>query len=306
MKLITIFTPTYNREKELSKLYESLVRQTYSDFEWLVVDDGSTDDTSVFIGKCINEGKITIKYHKINNGGKHRAINKGLDLAEGELFFIVDSDDYLPDDSLEIVDSQYKTIKGNDSFIGVVGYRASPKGHIIGNRQFPSFITDSNLIERREKFGVIADMAKVIITEKFREFYFPDIDGEKFVAESIVWNRMALKYKFRYFNKAIYITEYMEGGLSYNSIRNRRKNSKYATLLYKELANNPKSPLKLKIKSIINYWRFAFCKNENIFKLTKDLGMLPLSLIGLPLGFGLYVRDSFSDDINIKKLNNER
>ncbi|SIR12523.1 glycosyltransferase family 2 protein [Chryseobacterium sp. RU33C] len=306
MKLITVFTPTYNREKELSKLYESLLRQTFSDFEWLIVDDGSTDDTSLLIKQCIDDGKISIKYHKTNNGGKHRAINKGLDLAEGELFFIVDSDDYLPDNSLEIIEDQYKSIKGDDSFIGVVGYRASPKGNIIGNKQFPTFITDSNLIERREKFGVIADMAKVLITEKFREFHFPDIDGEKFVAESIVWNRMAMKYKFRYFNEAIYITEYLEGGLSYNSIRNRRKNAKYATLLYKELANNSKSPLKLKIKSIINYWRFAFCKNESIFKLLKEVGVFPLSLIFLPFGFGLYLRDSFSNDINIKKLNNER
>lgn len=305
MKLITVFTPTYNREKELSKLYESLLRQTFTDFEWVVVDDGSTDNTSLFIRKCINEGKITIKYHKTENGGKHRAVNRGLDLAEGELFFIVDSDDYLPDNSLELVYVNYESIKGDDSFVGIVGYRAYPNGHIIGNKQFSNLITDSNVIERREKFKVIADMAKVLVTAKFREFYFPDIKGENFVAESIVWNRMAMKYKFRYFSEAIYVTEYMEGGLSQNSIRNRRRNPKYATLLYKELANNPKTPLKLKIKSIINYWRFAFCKSNNIFKLLNELGKFPLSLIFLPVGLGFYVRDSFSSNINIKKLNNE-
>ncbi|MCJ7933011.1 MAG: glycosyltransferase family 2 protein [Chryseobacterium sp.] len=305
MNKITIFTPTYNRRNTLFKLYESLLEQSYQDFEWLIVDDGSTDNTDDLVDLWKSENKILIRYYKQENGGKHRAINKGLDYAEGELFFIVDSDDYLPSDSLEIINKHYSTIKGNDSFIGVVGYMATPNRNILGSKLLPVDILDSNLIERREKFGIVADMAKVLVTEKFREFYFPEINGEKFVAESLIWNRMALKYKFRYFNETIYIAEYMEGGLSNNSIRNRRKNPQYATLLYKELSHSQQSSMNLKLKSMINYWRFGFCKDKNILRLMRELGAEPLSLITLPFGLGLYIKDSFSDDINIKKLNND-
>lgn len=301
---ITIFTPAYNRKGTLFRLRESLIDQTYKNFEWLIVDDGSNDDTDKLVDEWKLEGNILIRYYKQQNGGKHRAINRGLDYAEGELFFIVDSDDYLPANSLEIINKQYETIKGNKSFIGIVGHMALPNGSILGGEVLKTTFLDSNLIERREKFGIVGDMAKVLVTEKFREFYFPDINGEKFVAESLVWNRMALRYQFRYFNQVIYIAEYMEGGLSYNSIRNRRNNPKYATLLYKELVHNPISSGKLKLKSMINYWRFAFCKHKNIFKHLKELNSFPLSALTLPIGFALYVKDSFSNNINIKKLNN--
>ncbi|MFP7655877.1 glycosyltransferase family 2 protein [Chryseobacterium proteolyticum] len=305
MNTITVFTPTYNREKTLPRLYQSLLKQSYKNFEWLIIDDGSVDNTESLINKWIAEEKLAISYYKQKNGGKHRAINKGLDHAKGELFFIVDSDDYLPANSLEIVCKRYLTIKEDNSIIGIVGLYATPNGTILKNQQFPLDVVDTNLIERRERYGITVDMAKVIKTNKFKEFRFPDIVGENFVAESIVWNRMALEYKFRYFNEVIYIAEYFEDGLSSNSIRNRRKNPKYATLLYKELAHNPKAPIKLKFKSIINFWRFGFCDTKNIFALLKKINNFPLALIALPLGFGLYIKDSYSDDINIKKMNND-
>jgi glycosyltransferase involved in cell wall biosynthesis len=300
---ITVFTSTYNRENTLPRLYQSLIEQSYDNFEWLIVDDGSVDHTGELVSVWKSENKILIRYYQQENGGKHLAINKGLDHAEGELFFIVDSDDYLPYNSLDIINKYYYTIMGNDSFIGVVGYMATPDGKILGGNLLPG-ILDSNLIERREKFGIKADMAKVIITKKFREFYFPLIKREKFVAESLIWNRMGVKYKFRYFNEVIYIAEYIAGGLSNNSIRNRRKNPQYAMLLYKELAHNPLTSKKLKLKSMSNYWRFGFCRSKNIIKLLEDLDGFPLSFLALPLGFVLYVKDCFSNEINIKKLNN--
>ena len=302
-KKFTIFTPTYNRANHLYKLYCSLCDQTFPmhDFEWLIVDDGSTDNTETLVLSWIKENKISILYHKQKNGGKHRAINKGLDLANGELFFIVDSDDYLPENSLETIMKHYLPVKENPNIIGVVGLMGTPRGNVIGGKTFPN-VSDSNLIERRSKYGVTADMAKVIKTEKFREFYFPNIPEEKFVAESIVWNRMAIKYKFRYFNEIIYTAEYLEGGLSNNSIRNRRKNPIYATTLYKELVNNPHSNLKTKIKSAINYWRFAFC-NRNIFWKNILFLLNPLYLFTLPIGVAFNIKDKINNNINIKKIN---
>ena len=98
--IITVFTPTYNRAYMIDKLYDSLCLQTCKDFEWIVVDDGSVDNTEELIQNFIQENKIHIVYYKQKNQGKHIAINKGVELAKGELFFIVDSDDILPKDSL--------------------------------------------------------------------------------------------------------------------------------------------------------------------------------------------------------------
>ena len=98
--LLTLLTPTYNRGKLLWRLYESISKQTYRDFEWLIVDDGSTDDTRKVVEEQIlneaNNNHLTIRYVYKNNGGKHTAVNKGVDLANGDLIFIADSDDMLP------------------------------------------------------------------------------------------------------------------------------------------------------------------------------------------------------------------
>lgn len=304
--MITVFTPTYNRANTIEKLYHSLINQTYKNFEWVIVDDGSQDNTEQIVKNWILENKIKIIYYKQKNGGKHRAINKGLELANGELFFIVDSDDYLLEDSLSKVNFYYQDIKENDTIIGVTGFRCFPNKEIIGGKMFPNNVVDSNLIERRQQYKVVADMAHVIKTDIFRKYLFPDIEGEKFVAESIVWNRMSIDYKMRYFNEPIYVGEYLEGGLSNNSIRNRRENSKYSTLLYKELVNNPIADGKLKFKSAINYWRFTFCKSKNIFKLLNEIKNFKYSIITLPIGLVFYIKDNLNSEVNIKSLNNER
>ena len=100
---ITVFTPSFNRAHLLSRLYDSLLKQTTNDFEWLIVDDGSTDDTETKVEEFINKGELPIRYYKQQNGGKHRAINTGVQLASGELFFIVDSDDGLVHDCIQKV-----------------------------------------------------------------------------------------------------------------------------------------------------------------------------------------------------------
>ena len=100
--MITILTPTYNREKTLKRAYESLLAQTNKDFEWIVVDDGSSDNTKSLIEGFINESKLDIRYIYKTNGGKHTALNVGTAEAKGELLLILDSDDYLSEDAIEL------------------------------------------------------------------------------------------------------------------------------------------------------------------------------------------------------------
>lgn len=111
--MITVFTPSYNRAYCLPRLYISLKTQTYIDFEWLIIDDGSFDDTEQLVREWLQTPMSFIRYYKQENGGKHRAINRAVALAKGDLFFIVDSDDYLPSDSLKQLSYYYEQIKEN-------------------------------------------------------------------------------------------------------------------------------------------------------------------------------------------------
>lgn len=248
---ITIFTPTYNREDYLSNLYKSLCVQTDQDFEWLIIDDGSSDSTEQLVNSFISENKIRIRYYKVENGGKHRAINKGVKLCDTELFFIVDSDDYLTPDAIEIVKKRWNEVKNDKNFCGVTGLRKYPDGKIVDKlKDFE--IIDSNEINIKEYIG--GDKADILKTEILKEYPFPEFENERFISESIVWYRMAQKYKVRYFSTPIYISEYLPTGLTRNIRKIHRLSPKGSMLLYKERIQYERK-LHLKIKGAINYWR---------------------------------------------------
>lgn len=213
-KYITVFTPTYNRADTLECLYQSLCKQTIYHFEWLVVDDGSTDNTEGLISQL--KGKCTlfpIRYFKKENGGKHTAINAGVELAKGSLFFIVDSDDFLMPDAIASILKWEQSVSLKDNFAGVSGNRGYSATQLIGET-FEGIFVDASALER-EKFHILGDKAEVYYTEVLRRYSFPAFKNERFLTESIVWNRMAEDgYKIRWFNKIIYITEYRDDGLT--------------------------------------------------------------------------------------------
>lgn len=210
----TILTPAYNRAYTLTRLYESLQRQTFRDFEWLVVDDGSKDNTEQLIQSFIDEKPFfDIVYIKTENGGKHRAINRGLPHAKGELTFLLDSDDWLTDDGLQLVDEMEKTIEDKQAFIGVLGLRVHEDKGLIG-RTFDGEYVDCRYMERT-KYNITGDKAEVFYTHLLQKYPFPEFDGEKFATERLVWNQMSKDgYKIRYFNKPVQYCEYLEDGLT--------------------------------------------------------------------------------------------
>ncbi|PHV70153.1 LPS biosynthesis protein [Sporanaerobium hydrogeniformans] len=232
---ITVFTPTYNRQRFLKRLYESLCTQTYSDFEWLIVDDGSTDSTEEYIKKLIKScDKFTINYIKQPNGGKHRAINKGIHMAKGELFLIVDSDDYLTNQALEKVVYWENTLKNEKvKFSGISGLRVKETGELIGTT-FNGMYKDTTYIERT-KYGITGDKSEVFYTEVMRKYPFPEFEGEKFLTEAVVWNRMAVDgYLMRWTNEPFYICEYREDGLTHQGQEKNKNNFEGFTLWCKE------------------------------------------------------------------------
>lgn len=210
---ITVFTPTYNRAYIIENLYRSLQRQSFSDFEWLVVDDGSTDETEKLFD-CWKKEKnnFPIRYYKKDNGGKCRAINYALDLAEGELFFIVDSDDYLTDDALEKIVKWERSLPKDRSFCGVAGNLGTATNQ-TPNTLIKGEYYEGTLLDRYR--NIDGERAIVFYTEVHRKYKYPEFDGEKFMTEAVVYNRMAHDgYKMRFYNDIIWIYEYKEDGLT--------------------------------------------------------------------------------------------
>lgn len=214
MKLkITVFTPTYNRAHTLPALYESLRRQSVRGFEWLIVDDGSGDGTQAMVEAWMAEDNaFTIRYERQANGGKCRAINRGLELAQGEFFFTVDSDDYLTDDALEKVARWAAEMPRDGKYCGFAGNLGISE-HETPNKPLPEEPYDATALARYA--GIDGERAMVFVTEIHRRYPYPVFPDEKFMTEAVAWNRMAHDgYKMRFYNDIIWIYEYREDGLT--------------------------------------------------------------------------------------------
>lgn len=217
---ITVFTPTYNRAYIIETLYRSLQRQTCRDFEWLVVDDGSADETEALFARLMQEeNPFPIRYVKQENGGKCRAINHGLKLARGELFFTVDSDDYLTDDALEKVVRWEAELPKDRKFCGFVGNRGTTPDS-TPNRLFEGGWMDGTALDRYGELDQIygtldGERAYVFYTDIHRRYLYPEFEGERFLTEAVTWDQMAHDgYQMRFYNDIIWIWEYKPDGLT--------------------------------------------------------------------------------------------
>lgn len=288
--LITVFTPTFNRASYLVRLHQSLEKQVFTSFEWLIVDDGSDDGTAEVVDRLRKESSVAIRYEVQLNSGKHIAINKGAALAEGELFFIVDSDDVLPEHALSTIDDHWKRLRAEgraERYAGLCGLRTYPDGTVIGG-DVDYDTLDASLIKYRYRMGYKGDKAEVFRTDIIRSHPFPVITGETFCTEALVWNRIGAAYPFRFFNVGIYTCEYLAGGLSAHSFRLRRENPRYASLYYAELMNIPDIAFRHRIRSAINFWRFALYNKQDSFWKKYRLANQPWSIAMLPVGYFLY------------------
>ena len=227
--MITVFTPTYNRLALLQRLYRSLEEQTDRSFEWVIVDDASEDGTEEWVGTITRSAPFTIRYQKNPHGGKHRAVNTGVQMARGEWFFIVDSDDRLPENAIRTVSSWITGIEGDDSLAGVAGMLVDQDGRVVGESPdvpVGAYVECGNL--ERYRSHLMGDKAEVYRTDIMRRYPFPEYEGEDFITERIVWDRIAHDgYRVRWYNVPVYICEYQEAGLSKtgaNSLRGHLKN----------------------------------------------------------------------------------
>jgi len=263
--LITVFTPTYNRAYLLTRLHESLVAQSSKNFEWLIVDDGSTDNTGELILSL--QADFPIRYIRQANAGKHIAINRGAQLAKGDLFFVVDSDDYLPPTCVATIIDLWEPLSDKPDFAGVCLNKSTPEGEPLGNPSYTQL--DCSPVEFRYKHHEKGDKAEVIRTDLFLRFPFPETKDEKFCPEALFFNRLK-DYKIRYMNKNGYYCEYLPDGLSAKIISIRKK-SPYNTCTYYLELSKLNIPFIQQLKAITNFYRFRRYTKKTLEKPSSNM-----------------------------------
>lgn len=224
MKKLTVFTPAYNRAHTIGRTYESLCRQTCQDFEWLVIDDGSVDNTRELIEGWIKENKIQIRYIYQDNQGMHGAHNTAYRNIDTELNVCIDSDDYMPDDAVEKILS-FWTKYGSDKVAGIIGLDQVESGEIIGTG-FPEELKETTLMGYYAQGGK-GDKKLVYRTDVIKKYpEYPIFEGEKYVSIGYKYQQIDQDYKLLTFNCPLVIVEYQNDGSSAN--------------MFKQYWNNPK------------------------------------------------------------------
>lgn len=282
-KVVTVITPTYNRKNTLKKLYHSLLEQTDYNFEWLIIDDGSTDNTDKVIADFQND-KFTIKYLKKSNGGKHTALNVGMSLIKTELTFIVDSDDLLIKNAIEIINNVWNKYK-KEKLAGMIFLKKNFQDEIIGNKF--NEVKVGNYLDIINN-DIKGDKAEVWVTDILKKYPFPSFQNEKFLGEGIVWISIAEKYNVLFRNEAIYMCEYLDTGLTKSGRKLRIKNP-LGRILYSKVLLKQKINIKVKIKEIMMYTIYSFFAKRKLVKIYQEITYKKLFIILLPFSYMVYL-----------------
>jgi glycosyltransferase involved in cell wall biosynthesis len=287
----TVFTPTYNRAYTIENVYNALKAQTISKdlFEWLIVDDGSSDGSKELVERFISEDQLNINYIYKENGGKHTAINVGVKNAKGSLFFILDSDDSLIENSLEITDKEWNSISDKSGLNGLLALCTYPNGDIIGT-DIPENIKVCSLTDLYYKYGVKGDKTILFVTDILKQYPFPEREGIKFLPESVVWSEMAKYYNMKCINIPMIIREYLDDGLTNNILKKSSLKGKALEYLY--LTNQNTYPIDkypyMWIKNYINLARYSLLSGSNHFNEINGFFNKFMYIIMFPLGFYKY------------------
>lgn len=279
--LLSIFTPSYNRAYILPVLYKSLVEQTDNNFEWVIVDDGSSDNTENLVNGWIAENKVRIVYYKQENQGKHIAINSGVNRASGELFFIVDSDDSLTPDAVQQVRNFWIKKEPVVEISGIISYRQFPDGKLVGN-SLPKYVKQCKLRDCISKYGSNGDKVVIYRTEILRRFPYPKFDGELFFGESYVFNQIDDEYDMLVMDSRIYNFDYQLDGLSQDFRKLYRQNPRGMQVSFMQTLKYNKS-----LRHIAHVCCLSM-NNHNLLSTIHKVGIK--SIIALPIGLVLYIK----------------
>jgi len=276
MRQFSIITPTFNRAKYLSRVYDSLCQQGDVDFEWVIVDDGSIDNTREVVSKF--ENKFKIRYVYKENAGKPAAMNYGAQVADGLILVSLDDDDVLCPNTLETVWSYFdvKTGRFEHGCVCVSGLSQYENGDIIGQK-FPNDYFVSDYIRYIKNMNITGDKCEFFLTEIYKKHPFPILKNEKQIAEGIMYIRISLSHKTLYVNRIFQEKQFLEGGLS---MQNYWHLYPLSSELYYNETSCPPFSLKLQIKHSAKYIFFAKINHEkHVYKKAYNRRIFPLGIL---------------------------
>ncbi|MFB9325049.1 glycosyltransferase family A protein [Paenibacillus aurantiacus] len=283
--LLTVFTPTYNRAYILHQCYESLLRQTSRDFVWLIIDDGSTDDTRELVGRWIAEGRLPIRYHVQDNQGMHGAHNAAYALIDTELNVCIDSDDYMPDDAVEKIVSFWRRY-GSSQYAGIVGLDAAPDGAVIGTRM-PDGLTASTLSGLYELHKVKGDKKLVYRSELTRACPpYPVFPGEKYCPLSYKYILIDQQAPLLVLNEPLCIVEYLPDGSSMNIITQYKRNPR-GFIFFRKVAMTHSRTFRNRLREAVHYVASSLMIRDGRFLLESPRKLT--TLLATPAGALLYL-----------------
>ncbi len=286
---VTVFTPTYNRREKLERLYTNLTKQTCFEFEWLIVDDGSTDETEEFVKQLIDmQNKFSIRYIKKKNGGKHTAYNVGVKEATGDLFVCVDSDDFLEEQAIEKI-LGLKTKLSDRGINGIIALKKNSKEKLLSNG-LPQDVEICRMIDLEQKYNCDGEFTFVFKTDIAKKYLFPEINGEKFIGERVVYDQIDQDGKMYLMNQVLTVCEYCEDGYTQNFMKVVLNNPTGYQIYYSQRIDMSVG-FKERIGYVIRYHAFKkMSKNkEYVYRGKRKILVASLYPIGC-LAYQLYMR----------------
>jgi glycosyltransferase involved in cell wall biosynthesis len=296
----TVFTPTYNRAGTLPRVYESLRLQTFRDFEWLVVDDGSTDGTEQLVKGWQAKSEFPIHYIRQQNQGKPVASNRATQEAQGELLIIMDSDDACMPTALERLKYHWDTIPADQKhkFSAVSGLCQDQNGRLAGDK-FPQDVMDSDSIELFFKYTIRGDKFGFQRTDVLKEFPFPTspVPNPRFNCQGLTYLALSRRYKTRFVNEVLHIYHIEDDAGDHLSLLDA-PTMKGPALFHQYVLDELtewlyRAPWKM-FRSAINYSRYSFGFSRGPLAQIKELHSWTARLLvalAIPLGFAMSFRD---------------
>lgn len=282
MKKLTIFTPAFNRAHLLPRLYESLCNQTCQDFDWLFVDDGSSDDTKAIVSGWITENKIPITYIYQQNQGMHGAHNTAYRNIKATLNTCIDSDDYMPLNGVALILSKWETID-QKKYAGIIGLDALESGAILGSK----FTTEFTTLEDFYNNGGTGDKKLVYRTEIITKYpEYPIFEGERYVGLGTKYLFVDKDYQMATLNEVLVIVDYQPTGSSNTMFYQYMKYPK--GFIYNRITTMRYSKsTKRKFIEAIHYISSCIILKRSNF--LKDSSEKLLTLLAVPFGVALYL-----------------
>lgn len=288
---ITVFTPTYNRGKEIERVYNSLCNQTNKNFEWLVVDDGSTDKTEDVIKRLSEKDNgFPIKYVKKQNGGKYTAHNVAVQNATNELFLCVDSDDYLVDGAIDSI-LKFANLNITNEIIGVIALKIDTKGNFLSDK-FPKNVQHCKKIYLEQLYQCKGEFTLIYKTSLLRKCIYPEITNERFIGENVIYDQLDGFGDMILFDEVITVCEYLDNGYT-NNFKKLMINNPTGYKLYYMQRIDLAYTLKECIGYVIRYNAFSLLSSSKLFKYKGN--KLVLVYLLKPIGLLVYLYYKFKD-----------